>query len=184
MSKKTRIGITLLIVLFVSSLASVAFAAPAENGPPPWTGDPDPYACNPNLDCWWTIDVCIDGKTYKVGIYYDPTLATEQELIDDALFWSGIELTIGKCVPAFNYTGRWVHTYLGSPWTCNLVSEAGVDKDTPRFSKIGYVMDTCGEHDIFGPFEPFSGAKYLLCREIKFADGHLGCGNHYDTSIP
>ena len=63
----------------------------------PWTGDPDPYACNAFDDCYWTVTVCIEGVTYEVGIYYNPAGATPEQIAADAIAWSGIELTYGGC---------------------------------------------------------------------------------------
>lgn len=178
MSRKTRIGIVFMSIMIILFVAAFASASTAEaNGPSPWTGDPDPYACNIYLDCWWTVTVCINEVTHKVGIYYDPATATDEQMEEDALYWSGTVLTIGKC--AFFYTGRWVHTYFGTTWTCNLISEAGEDKNAPRFSDINYVKETCSEHDLFGPFD--GTAEYKLCRE-KNSNGTLFCGNRYDTS--
>lgn len=178
MSIKTREGIAFMSVMIMLFVAAFASASTAEaNGSSPWTGDPDPYACNIYDDCLWTVTVCIGEVTHEVGIYYDPATETEEFMVEDALDWSGIKLTIGKC--RLGYTGRWVHTYFGRTWACNLVSEAGVDKDAPRFSNIDYVKETCGVHYLFGPFE--GTAEYKLCRE-KISNGKLFCGNHYDTS--
>lgn len=65
--------------------------------PPPWTGEPDPYACNRFGDCRWTLPVCIDGTTYVVGIYYDPTGVNPEKIAADALYWTGTVLTAGAC---------------------------------------------------------------------------------------
>jgi hypothetical protein len=163
----------IMIMLFISAFSSISSAA--ANGS--WTGDPDPYDCNTFTDCYWTVIVCINGFTYEVGIYYDPSTETKEYMEEDALYWSGIKLTIGKC--EFSITGRWVHSYIGKTWTCNLVSEAGEDKHAPRFSNLEYVKSACGTHPLFGPFE--GTADYKLCRE-KYANGKYFCGNHYDTS--
>lgn len=178
MSRKTRTCIAFLsvmIVLIVGAFSSVSTAEAAAPGP--WTGNPDPYDCNPNLDCFWTMTVCINNTTHVVGNFYDPAAVTNEFLENDALFWSGTTLTVGKCGIA--YTGRWVHTYKGKTWTCNLISEAGDDKAAPRFSDINYVKQTCGDHYIYGPFD--GTAEYELCRE-KYANGTYSCGNKYDTS--
>ncbi len=172
--KKTRIGIAIVFALLVSAFL---FTAALAGGP--WTGDPDPYDCNTFGDCEDMVKVCISNHTYAVGVYYDPATQTNEFMVADAYGWSGIELVMGQCGTV--YTGRWVHTYLGETWACNLVSEVGVDKNTPRFSNLKYVMDTCGDHYLFGPFLPYSEAEYLLCRET-ISDGILSCGNHYDTS--
>lgn len=178
MSRKTRKGIAFMSVMIMFVVAAFASASTAEaaNGGP-WYGDPDPYACNDYDDCYWMVTVCIGGVTHEVGYYLDPATRTDEEMEEDALFWSGTVLTIGKC--EFAYTGRWVHTYFGRTWACNLVSEAGEDKDAPRFSDINYVKETCGDHPLFGPFE--GTAEYKLCRE-KYSNGTLFCGNRYDTS--
>ena len=177
MNKNHRLGFIYLSVLIMLFLAAFVSASTAEAAAPgPWTGDPDPYECNFFLDCFWTVTVCIDGITHKVGIFYDPATASNKVMEDHALMY-GTKLTIGKC--EFSYTGRWVHSYVGRTWTCNLVSEADSDKNATRFSDINYVKETCGDHPIFGPFE--GSADYLLCRE-KNSDGTLFCGNQYDTS--
>jgi hypothetical protein len=178
MSRRTYKYIAFISVMIILFAAAFASASTAEaNGPIPWTGKPDPYACNVYLDCWWTVTVCINGITYEVGIYYDPATSTKKDMEKDALGWSGIKLKIGKC--GFSYTGRWVHTYIGRTWTCNLISEASDDKNDPRFSNIDYVKAACGDHPLFGPFE--GTADYKLCRE-KHSKGRFYCGNHYDTS--
>lgn len=177
MKGKFRPGLAIIGVLAVLVLTGFIFTSTVEAAAPaPWTGDPDPYECNFWLDCYWTVKVCIAGQTYKVGIYYDPATATNTFMEDDALFY-GTKLTIGKC--EFSYTGRWVHSYAGKTWTCNLVSEEGEDKNAARFSDINYVRETCGEHPTWGPFD--GTADYMLCRE-KSSDGTLFCGNKYDTS--
>jgi len=88
---KKKLAVILIVLLAAFAFATVAFADNV------WTGDPDPYACNIYMDCSWTIDVCIHGVTYEVGIYYDPATKTDEFMEKDALSWSGTELTIGVC---------------------------------------------------------------------------------------
>jgi len=83
----------LFIVILLTASFTTAFAQERE----PWVGDPDPYACNDFQDCFWIITVCIEGNTYQVGIYYDPSEATKEQMIADAMYWSETELTIGTC---------------------------------------------------------------------------------------
>jgi len=92
MSKKTLLLLGIVILLAIP--LTTAFADEHE----PWTGDPDPYDCNVYEDCYWMVTVCIEGKTYNVGIYYDPAEATAEEMEEDALGY-GTELTIGACAP-------------------------------------------------------------------------------------
>ena len=177
MSRKTREGIAFMSIMIMLFVAAYASASTAEANGGPWYGDPDPYDCNSFDDCDWKMTVCIAGRNHVVGFYQDPTGTTTEFMEEDALFYSGTKLTIGNC--GLGYTGRWVHTYFGRTWACNLVSEAGDDKHAPRFSDIGYVKQTCGDHSLFGPFE--GTAEYKLCRE-KNSNGTLFCGNQYDTS--
>jgi hypothetical protein len=178
MTKKTRIGMAIVFALLVSAfVGSAAFAGG------PWTGDPDPYACNVWGDCEDMVKVCIANKNHAVGIYYDPASQTNEFMVADAVNWSGIALKMGECTPGFSYTGRWAHVYQGTTWWCTLLSEPGVDKDTPRFSNPKYVDFACGVHDDYGDFVLVGEAEdYLLCREMKFSPGDFGCGNHYDTT--
>ena len=170
------IGAQLLLVFSPPFLTSASASEASTVGP--WYGVPDPYDCNGFSDCFWMVTVCIDGKTYDVGIYYDPETQTKAYMEQDALDWSGIVLTMGGCS-----SGRWVHTYVGRTWTCNLISEAGDDKLAPRFSNIDYVLEICGDHYLYGPLL-ISSAKYTLHKEVTQSDGSLTGGNHYDTSIP
>lgn len=172
-TRKTIIFLSAIILLCITALTSTTTASAIRA----WTGEPDPYDCNIYGDCYYTMNVCINENTHEVGYYLDPATRTNEEMEDDSIAWSGTELTIGKC--EFNYTGRWIHTYVGQTWTCNLVSEAGEDKHDSRFSNKEYVKQTCGEHELFGPFE--GSAEYKLCRE-KHSNGVYYCGNHYDTS--
>ncbi|MBU0572719.1 hypothetical protein KKH23_02745 [Patescibacteria group bacterium] len=91
-----RWKIVSLLAVFALLITAVPVFAMAENGAP-WTGDPDPYACNVYQDCFYTVTVCIDGTTYEVGIYYDPATQTAAYMEADALGWSDIVLTIGAC---------------------------------------------------------------------------------------
>jgi len=177
MSIKTREGIAFMSVMIMLFVAAFASASTVEANGGLWHGDPDPYDCDSFDDCDWKMTVCIAGRNHIVGYYLDPTVTTPGFMVEDAFFYSGTELTIGNC--GLGYTGRWIHTYLGRTWACNLVSEAGDDKDAPRFSNIDYVKETCGDHTLFGPFD--GTAEYKLCRERRSGD-KLFCGNHYDTS--
>ena len=168
---------TALLVLLALFLITSFGSASSVKAVRSWTGSPDPYACNTFGDCYWTFNVCINQRTYLVGVHFDPDPATDAQLVNSALDWTNTALTVGKC--PFRFTGRWIHTYTGKTWTCNLVSEAGENKHAPRFSNPDYVKQACGEHELFGPFE--GTAEYTLCRE-KYADGTYYCGNHYDTS--
>jgi hypothetical protein len=169
---------TALLILLALFLITIFGSSSPVKAARSWTGDPDPYACGTFGNCYWTLNVCINQTTHLVGISTDPDQKTDAQLMEIALNWSNTELTVGKC-PTYRTTGRWIHTYTGKTWTCNLVSEAGENKHAPRFSNPEYVKQACGEHELFGPFE--GGAEYTLCRE-KFADGVYYCGNHYDTS--
>ncbi len=175
---KTTFNRRIIYVSILAALLLAAFSAPSSATaavPASWTGDPDPYWCNFYLDCFWTIKVCINGVIHEVGIYYDPDTATNAEMEADAARY-GTVLTVGRCT--YVYTGRWVHSYAGKSWTCNLVSNQA-DKNAARFSDLSYVKQVCGEHELFGPYD--GTADYTLCRE-KSGDGKLFCGNKYDTS--
>ena len=177
MARNIRKNIFFLSAIILLCFTSLTSAGTANAEPSSWTGDPDPYDCNTWEDCYWTMIVCIDGVAHEVGYYFEPATRTDAEKEQEALDWTGTELTVGKC--AFRYTGRWNHTYAGKTWTCNLVSEAGEDKHAPRFSNLDYVKQTCGEHELFGPFQ--GTAEYTVCRE-KYSNGSYYCGNHHDTS--
>jgi hypothetical protein len=109
-----------------------------------WYGNPDPYGYE------WIISVCIDGVTDRVGYFEPPSWSTDEDKVNDAQFYTGTELTIGACKHA--YTGRWVHTYVGKTWSCNLVSKVGEDINAPRFSNLNYLKGAYGEHHLYGPF--------------------------------
>jgi hypothetical protein len=93
MKRFVSIGIATAL-LFATLITTSAFASEER---PPWYGEPDPFACNQFQDCWWTLPVCIEGATYEVGIYFDPALATPEQIAAAAMQWSGTELTAGAC---------------------------------------------------------------------------------------
>lgn len=120
--------------LVIAALLLAAVSASADEGDDhPWTGEPDPYACNEFLDCFWIITVCIEGTTYEVGLYYDPAEVTPEEIEEDALFWSGTELTVGACPrPRGNliFDGLWAYG------------------NTERDDEICYIISTHGEPSV------------------------------------
>ncbi len=126
--RKKVFGILVTVVLLAAVIVP-AFASETE----PWTGEPDPYACNSYQDCFWTVVVCIEGATYEVGIYYDPTTQTAEYMEEDALNWSDIVLTMGTCEPRgmnLIFDGLWAYkndTWEESPNdVCYVISSKGL----------------------------------------------------------
>ena len=100
--KRLAIAGTLALLATMLITAS-AFAFEGDDREEPWTGEPDPFACNQFQDCWWTLEVCIDGVTYEVGIYYDPVGVDPEKIAEDALYWTETVLTAGACPPGEPY---------------------------------------------------------------------------------
>jgi len=96
-----RLPIVLLAVLSLALIAAAPMAA-QNVVREPCTGEPDPFACNQYGDCYWILEVCIDGATYEVGIFYDPATKTPEEIAADALQY-GTVLTVGACEPYVPY---------------------------------------------------------------------------------
>ncbi len=121
--------VSLLTIAALLITAVPAFAV--EEVREPWTGDPDPYACNTFQDCYWTIPVCIEGVTYEVGIYYDPATQTAEFMEEDALNWSDIVLTFGACPVAKAspiFDGLWAYGNTAEDFAdeiCYIISARG-----------------------------------------------------------
>lgn len=130
--KKWKItGLLVIIVLLITAVP--AFANGNGNGErEPWTGDPDPYACNEFLDCFWLVTVCIDGTTHEVGIHFDPEEAAAEEIEEQALFWSDTVLTVGACSAQVVIPNMWLLTQEGWPYPCILISETHPSVDRQR----------------------------------------------------